>query len=273
MLKMTETNTKSNENITRKTKIIKSTKSKKIDTEDIDSAIDLITTECNSMEIDINKKVNKLDEDIKLKSKNKFTDKQIEDEYNKSKIKKWIKLIDFENTIEFNKYNNIKDFVKVADIKIDNEKKDDGVKKRKTVIQFIPSISDSEFKSKNEWIYILTIGGKIVKIGGTRDGLKGRVGSYLCGHHIQERGKSGDCSKTNAYIYNTFDFYLNLGFEIEMYGYKLPNKEFEIEILGKKTMVKAQTYHAYETIYLEDYKNNYKSYPQLSDNCDSNYKN
>ena len=32
--------------------------------------------------------------------------------------------------------------------------------------------------------------------------------SYLCGQHVLERGKSGDCSKTNAYIYNSFVFYL-----------------------------------------------------------------
>jgi hypothetical protein len=50
--------------------------------------------------------------------------------------------------------------------------------------------------------------GYIIKIGGTRTGLKERCGSYLCGHHIEERDKSGDCSKTNAYIYNTFEFYL-----------------------------------------------------------------
>ena len=48
----------------------------------------------------------------------------------------------------------------------------------------------------------------IIKIGGTRTGLKERCGSYLCGHHVEERDKSGDCSKTNAYIYNTFEFYL-----------------------------------------------------------------
>jgi hypothetical protein len=60
----------------------------------------------------------------------------------------------------------------------------------------------------------------IVKIGGTRAGLRGRANSYLCGHHIKERSKSGDCSKTNGFIYNTFVHYLNKGFKIEMYAYK-----------------------------------------------------
>jgi hypothetical protein len=112
----------------------------------------------------------------------------------------------------------------------------------------------------------------IVKIGGTRTGLKGRVSSYLCGHHIKERGKSGDCSKTNGYIYNTLEFYLKLGSKIQMYGYELPKTEFTIEIFGKERKIIAQTYHAYESTFLEDYKNNYNVYPILSDNSDPDYK-
>jgi len=220
--------------------------------EDIDKEIDLITNIANEINLD--------------KDEKEINDK-ILIEFDKSKYKKWIKLIKFNETINFDKYDNKNDFIKVADIIIDNEKK------RKTVIKFVPVISTNEFREKCEWIYIFTINNYIVKIGGTRDGLKGRVGSYLCGHHIQERGKSGDCSKTNAYIYNTFDFYLNIGYKINMYAYKIPEKIFEIIILGKKQNVKAQTYHAYETIYLENYKTKYKSYPQLSDNCDPNYKN
>ena len=116
------------------------------------------------------------------------------------------------------------------------------------------------------------INGRIVKIGGTRIGLKGRVISYLCGHHIKERGKSGDCSKTNGFIYNTFDFYLTMGCKIEMYGYELPKTEIIIEIFGKETKIIAQTYHAYESTFLEDYKKNYNTYPLLCDNCDPDYK-
>jgi len=118
----------------------------------------------------------------------------------------------------------------------------------------------------------VVINDMIVKIGGTRTGLKGRVASYLCGHHIEERGKSGNCSKTNAFIYNTLVFYLNLGCKIQMYGYELPKTEITIEIFGKKIKITAQTYHAYESTFLEDYKKNYNEYPILSDNCDPDYK-
>jgi hypothetical protein len=193
-----------------------------------------------------------------------------------SLIKKWIKLIPIKKTIPFEEYNRKEYFIPIADIVLDNElvtiEKNQGQKKRNTLIQFIPKISNEEFNKKNEWLYLLIMNGRIVKIGGTRTGLKGRVASYLSGHHIEERGKSGDCSKTNGFIYNTFEFYLQLGCKIEMYGYKLPETQITIEIFGKETKITAQTYHAYESTFLEDYKKIYNEYPILSDNCDPEYK-
>jgi hypothetical protein len=200
----------------------------------------------------------------------------IDELYMSSVTKKWIKLISIDKTILFDEYNRKDCFIPIADIVLDNEivtsGKKQGNKKRNTLIQFKPKISAEEFSKKNEWIYLLVMNGRIVKIGGTRTGLKGRVSSYLCGHHIEERGKSGDCSKTNGFIYNTFEFYLSLGCKIEMYGYELPKTEIIIEIFGKDTKITAQTYHAYESTFLEDYKKNYDEYPILSDNCDPDYK-
>jgi hypothetical protein len=196
--------------------------------------------------------------------------------YESSLIKKWIKLIPTDKTIPFEEYNRKDHFIPIADIVLDSELftsgKKQGNKKRNTLIQFVPIISTEAFNKKTEWLYLLVINGMIVKIGGTRTGLKGRVASYLCGHHIEERGKSGDCSKTNGFIYNTFEFYLNLGCKIQMYGYELPKTEITIEIFGKETKITAQTYHAYESTFLEDYKKNYNEYPILSDNCDPDYK-
>ena len=138
--------------------------------------------------------------------------------YENSHIKKWIKKIPTNKTIPFQDYNRKDYFIPIADIILDNEVftsgKKQGTKKRNTLIQFVPKISDEDFNKKTEWLYLLVINDRIVKIGGTRTGLKGRVASYLCGHHIEERGKSGDCSKTNGFIYNTFEFYLSLGCKI-----------------------------------------------------------
>lgn len=197
--------------------------------------------------------------------------KDIKQIYNESPYNKWIKLIPLDDSISLDKYNRKKYFTPVANIVLDKELFTSGKKKRKTVIQFIPTVSKEEFNQKTEWLYLFTINEMIVKIGGTRTGIKGRITSYLCGHHIKERGKSGDCSKTNAYIYNTFEFYLNLGYTIKMYGYKLPKTEISIEIFGNETKITAQTYHAYESTFLGDYKKIYKQFPILSDNCDPDY--
>ena len=197
--------------------------------------------------------------------------------YQDDKTKNWIKLININKTTDFAKYHRKDSFKLVANIKLDNEihakGKNKGRKVRNTLILFEPTIDIDEFNEETtEWIYILTINNRIVKIGGTRTGLKNRVGSYLCGHHIKERGKSGSCSNTNAYIYNTFVFYAKLNCNIKMYGLKLPKTEVEIDILNNKIKVIAQTYHAYETIYMTDYKDKFGNVPFLCDNCDPNYK-
>ena len=77
---------------------------------------------------------------------------------------------------------------------------------------------------------------------------------------------------TNGYVYNTFEFYLHMGCKIEMYGYKLKKAKVVGNFDGENFLIDAQIYHAYESKYLENYKNTYKCNPYLSDNSDPNYK-
>lgn len=203
----------------------------------------------------------------------------VDEQYDTSPHKKWIKRVPKSDAIPFDEYSRKDQFIPIAEIVLDDEViasgKKQGIKKRNTSIRFIQNrttINAAEFADKSEWLYIFTINSRVVKIGGTRTGIKGRISSYLCGHHTEERGKSGDCSKTNGFIYNTFEFYLRLGCKIEMYGYKLPKTELIVDILGKPTKIIAQTYHAYESTFLEDYKKTHHSYPLLCDNCDPDYK-
>jgi len=191
--------------------------------------------------------------------------------YNSSPIKKWIKLINFNDRFNWNNYIRKDNFQHVADIILDVETHQNNIKKRNSLIQFIPKIDINKFNMKNEWVYIFLINDMIVKIGGTRTGLKGRVNSYLCGHHVEARGKSGSCSKTNAYIYNTFYFYLLNGFHIKMFAFEIPIVKQICSILDQNIEITLQTYHAYESIYLNDFKKIYGSFPTLSDNCDPNY--
>lgn len=180
--------------------------------------------------------------------------------------KKWIKKISQDHPVFFQNYSRKDSFRLVANVKKDESEK------RNTVIRFEPVISKEEMDSKNEWLYLITINEIIVKIGGTRTGLKGRFSSYISGHHTKERGKTGDCSKTNAFVYNTLDFYIQLGYEVKVYGYKIPKVSLVIGVLEENIQISPQMYHIYESKFLEDYKKTYSKYPQLSSNCDPEYK-
>jgi hypothetical protein len=198
-------------------------------------------------------------------------DENIVVNFNNSAIKKWIKLIPFSKTYDFETYKRKDNFIYVANIILDDELNVKSKKKRNTLIKFVPQIDQLLYNEESEWIYIFLVNDRIVKIGGTRTGLKGRVSSYLCGHHIEERGKSGDCSKTNGYIYNTFYFYLLNNADIKMFAFQIPVVKQVYNILDKNCEIKLQTYHAYESIYIEDFKQLYGEIPFLCDNSDPNY--
>lgn len=181
------------------------------------------------------------------------------------KTNRWIKEINIEEELSFNVYKRKNDFIHVANVELDLKKK------RQTVIQFLPVINDELFKVNKEWIYLFTINDKIVKIGGTRNGLRNRCGSYLCGHHIEERGKKETSSITNRYIYNTFDYYLRNNGKIKMYAKDLIPIKIKQKILDENVEILTQTYHAYESVYLNDFKKyNDNKIPILNYNYDPN---
>lgn len=147
---------------------------------------------------------------------------------------------------------------------------DDG-KRRQTTIQAIP-LSDEAWGENREKVYIISRNGEVMKIGGTRTGMKNRFGSYLCGHHVCERGKSGKMSVTNAHLYHTIEADL-LGTDSvwEFHTWTLPVIQHTINILGMETTVTAQTFHAYESCCIKKYKSISGKIPFLCDNCDPSY--
>lgn len=186
--------------------------------------------------------------------------------YENWETKAWVKRIPFEKAILWDDYPHKHLFVPAMEVHLDPDAC------RNTVLKFEPLVEKEIYKRKTEWIYILTMNDAIVKIGGTRSGLKDRAASYLCGHHTRDRGRSGDCSKTNAFVYNTMEFYLHLGFRIRFYAYELPLKTIEIEVLGELRTIHTQTYHAYESIFMEDYKKQTGAFPFLSMNADPSFR-
>jgi hypothetical protein len=195
--------------------------------------------------------------------------------YESSPIKKWIKLIPKDKIINFESFSQKTYFVPIADVVLDTEINDSGKskgeKKRNTLIK-LDNFNKELIDKKKEWIYIIVINSQIVKIGGTRSGIKERFGSYLCGHHIPERNKSGKASETNKYVYNTLYFYLELGCEIKLYGYELPVEEITRVAFGKETKIRVQTYHSYESVLIDEFKKQNGFIPFLCDNSDPDYK-
>ena len=162
-------------------------------------------------------------------------------------------------------------FIKMADIILDT------TTTRRTTVQTIP-IDDEKWKETAEHIYIITRNTEIMKIGGTRTGMKARWGSYLCGHCVAERmNKNGEpnpgkMSVTNAHLYHTIEDDLLRGNIWEFYSWKLPNTTVSVDILGQMIEVIAQTYHAYESRCIELFKTITGHIPQLCDNADPTYK-
>jgi len=162
-------------------------------------------------------------------------------------------------------------FIKMADIVLDD------TTSRRTTIQTIP-VDEEKWKETAEHIYIIVRNGEIMKIGGTRTGMKARWGSYLCGHCVAERmNKNGEpnpgkMSVTNAHLYHTIEDDLLNGNTWEFYSCKLPDTTVTVEILGEMIQVVAQTYHAYESRCIELFKTITGHIPQLCDNADPTYK-
>lgn len=180
---------------------------------------------------------------------------------------KWAKNLSIANELSIDDFNKECNdvFCKEATIQLDPSE-------RQTVIEAIP-LDKTEWNKNCEKIYIITKNKKILKIGGTRNGMKERFGSYLCGHHVCERGKSGKMSVTNAHLYHTIEKdLLETECEWEFYTWALPVIDCTVDILGTETKINVQTYHAYESCCINKYKNLTGHIPILCDNCDPSYK-
>ncbi len=176
--------------------------------------------------------------------------------------------------------NNI--FKLGATIVLDREIKPNGTKKRQTVIKAIPENTNPEiitWNEKTEIIYAIVKDGEIVKLGGTRNGMKERWGSYLCGHCVPERISKkgtpfpGKMSVTNAHLYHTIEDGLIKGEIWQFWIWKLPVTQVTVNILGEPTTVIAQTYHAYESKIIQKYKKMTGGFiPLLCVNADPEYR-
>tara|TARA_Y100000591_G_C21794465_1_gene678496 strand:+ start:673 stop:1290 length:618 start_codon:yes stop_codon:yes gene_type:complete len=187
----------------------------------------------------------------------------------------WAKKYDITDVISVQEFNEACGgvFRKCGNIVLDNVLNKKGKPKRQTTIMVEPcEHMESSFGKKNEQIYLIVKDNKVMKIGGTRTSMKERFGSYLCGFHVIERGKSGKMSVTNAHIYHSIEKdLLETNSTWCFWVWDLPRTEIRVPIFDETVTVVAQTYHAYESCCIKKFKNLTGSIPILCDNCDPNY--
>lgn len=185
----------------------------------------------------------------------------------------WAKTIETTDTVAALAFNEAcqGSFVKYATIELDESTR------RNTTIIANP-VDTKLWKEKSERIYLLVRNGLVMKIGGTRTGMKDRWGSYLCGHCVQQRNKKdgtpfpGKMSVTNAHLYHTIESdMLSTSANWEIWCWKLPVTIVTVDILGEPTNIVAQTFHAYETKCIKRFKDITGRIPLLCDNSDPTY--
>jgi len=181
--------------------------------------------------------------------------------------------------ISFDEFNQLCEgvFQPGATLFLDNDLKPNGEKKRQTIIKAVADHPD--WNNEVEAIYAIVRDGNIMKLGGTRNGMKKRWGSYKCGHCVPQRLQKkngepfpGKMSVTNAFLYHTIEDGLLRGEEWKFYIWKLPTVQVTIDILGTPTTVIAQTYHAYESKIMQKFSQIAGDIPVLCNNADPNYR-
>ncbi len=148
--------------------------------------------------------------------------------------------------------------------------------RRQTVIMAVPDTP--KWNADIEALYAIVRDGRIMKLGGTRTGMKKRFSSYLCGHCVPQRLSAagqpfpGKMSVTNAHLYHTIEDGLLRGEDWKIYMWELPNVQITVDILGTPTVITAQTYHAYESRAMQRFVETAGAIPLLCNNADPNYR-
>jgi hypothetical protein len=189
-----------------------------------------------------------------------------------------VRPFDLDATPDLSEFCLREHFVKVADIVPDTElrkkdanggkgKKKKGDKARQTLIKFVPTISEKDWKKRGEYIYLLIVDGKIVKLGCSRTSKEERTGGYLAGHGVPEV-TGGTAGSTNAFVYWTFVKLLSDGKKIEMLSAEIPKAVVVQTFFGFTDKIETQVCHRWERHAMIEYKKQFGQLPPLSSNYD-----
>lgn len=151
---------------------------------------------------------------------------------------------DLANEVDWNKFNYIKYFKHLCDIKPD---------KARERIAIIGSLHNAQLNSRGV-VYVFVIKGKIFKIGSSTDSIQKRIGSYNTGK--AKYRMHGTNSTTNYFALQTF---LNIGEIINVYAYFPPKKSFTI--FGEKGSEAFPSAKQVEKKVLREFKAHHKRLP------------
>lgn len=156
---------------------------------------------------------------------------------------------------------------------------DDAPQRQTTLTVRIDPPNSARWKRKTEHIYAIVRNGEIMKLGGTRAGMKERWGSYKCGHCVPQRIKRtgqpypGKMSVTNAHVYHTIEDSLLKGDIWQFWSWELPEHFLTVQMpTGVSIQIATQTFHAYESWSINEFRDIAGHIPQLCDNSDPNYR-
>jgi hypothetical protein len=79
-------------------------------------------------------------------------------------------------------------------------------------------------------------------------------------------------SKTNAFLYHTFEHYIGQGHRVEMWGYEIPRVLVSVGLPSGAKEIAAKVAHAYEADVLDIYEKEVGHFPVLSDNSDPTHR-
>jgi hypothetical protein len=99
-----------------------------------------------------------------------------------------------------------------------------------------------------QFVYLIIVNGRIVKIGGSKKTIIERIQSYNCGVYSRWRGGNGKQSVTNSVVYDSIEICLLRGLDVKMFVWMVPAPVVSIDLWGEKTeIVVATVYDRYET--------------------------
>ena len=181
-------------------------------------------------------------------------------------ITRWVKILEGYLKLNIKEFPIASNFIPLGEFKL-------SMNKRTLWNLEVPGHLVDMYTRYQNGVYIMTYNNYIIKIGGTKVGMHGRITSYLCGHCIPERKKRngeyypGKMSVTNAYIYNTIYQYLQEGRgQFHLYFYPIEDIEVTKDVFGQQCVFKVQSYDEYEKVALLKYKEIVGEFPILSDN-------